>query len=67
MAEVVVNGVEHRTGKTINVTSPQHHQHKLATVHQAPAALLQDAIDGATEAQKDCRSTGPSPIAPPSS
>lgn len=50
---VVVNGVEHRTAKTINVTSPQRHQHKLATVHQAPAALLQDAIDGATEAQKD--------------
>ena len=50
---VVVNGQEHRSDKTINITSPQRHQHQLATVHQAPAALLQDAIDGATEAQQD--------------
>ena len=50
---VVVNGKEHRPTKTIAVTSPQRHQHKLAVVHQAPAALLQDAIDGATAAQKD--------------
>ena len=50
---VVVNGLEHRPGKTINITSPQRHRHQLATVHQAPTALLQDAIDGATEAQQD--------------
>ena len=50
---VVVNGKEHRSAKSISVTSPPRHAHKLATVHQAPAALLQDAIDGATTAQKD--------------
>src|ERR1019366_8207276 len=50
---VVVNGQEHHPDQTITVTSPQRHQHKLATVHQAPAALLQDAIDGATAAQQD--------------
>jgi 1-pyrroline-5-carboxylate dehydrogenase len=49
----VVNGTEHRTGKTVAVTSPQHHQQRIATVHQAPAALLRDAIDGATAAQRD--------------
>jgi 1-pyrroline-5-carboxylate dehydrogenase len=50
---VVVNGREHRTDKTVAVTSPQRHQHRLATTYQAPASLLQDAIDGATAAQHD--------------
>jgi 1-pyrroline-5-carboxylate dehydrogenase len=50
---VVVNGKEHRTAKTVSVTSPQHHQHQIATAHHAPAALLQEAIDGATRAQQD--------------
>jgi 1-pyrroline-5-carboxylate dehydrogenase len=50
---VVVNGREHRPGKIIVVTSPQRHQHRLATAHQAPPSLLQDAIDGATRAQQD--------------
>src|ERR1700719_4410028 len=50
---VVVNGREHRTDRTIAVTSPQRHQHRLATAHQAPPALLQDAIDGAAAAQQD--------------
>ncbi len=49
----IVNGVEHRSGKTATVTSPQHHQQKLATVFQAPPGLLQDAIDGAVVAQQD--------------
>jgi 1-pyrroline-5-carboxylate dehydrogenase len=50
---VVVNGVEHRPGTPNQVTSPQHHRQVIATAHQAPAALLQDAIDGATRAQQD--------------
>ncbi len=50
---VVVDGREHRTDRTVAVTSPQRHQHRLATAHQAPPALLQDAIDGATRAQRD--------------
>ena len=50
---VVVNGAEHRTDKTIAVTSPQRHAHRLATASQAPPALLQDAIDGATAAQSE--------------
>src|SRR5579864_873583 len=49
----VVNGTEHRSGKTVAVTSPQHHQQRIATVHHAPASLLQDAIDGATAAQAE--------------
>ncbi|HEY3933293.1 MAG TPA: L-glutamate gamma-semialdehyde dehydrogenase [Gemmatimonadales bacterium] len=49
----VVNGTEQRSGKTAAVTSPQHHQQRIATVHHAPAALLQDAIDGATAAQAE--------------
>ena len=50
---VVVNGHEHHTDKTVAVTSPQRHQHRLATAHQAPPTLLQDAIDGAAAAQQD--------------
>jgi 1-pyrroline-5-carboxylate dehydrogenase len=50
---VVVNGHEHRTDRTVAVTSPQRRQHRLATAHQAPPALLQDAIDGAAAAQQD--------------
>lgn len=50
---VVIDGREHRTGKTIRVTSPQRHQHHLADVHQASAELVQAAIDGATRAQRD--------------
>ena len=50
---VVVDGLEHRPGKTFRRTSPQKHQQQIATVHQAPAALLQDAIDGATTAQRE--------------
>ncbi|MGH7592511.1 MAG: L-glutamate gamma-semialdehyde dehydrogenase [Gemmatimonadales bacterium] len=48
---VVVDGREHRTSQTVAVTSPQRHQHRLATAHQVPAALLQDAIDGAAAMQ----------------
>ena len=50
---VVVNGHEHHTDKTVAVTSPQRHQHRLATAHQAPSTLLHDAIDGAAAAQHD--------------
>ncbi|MBK6494815.1 MAG: L-glutamate gamma-semialdehyde dehydrogenase [Gemmatimonadetes bacterium] len=49
---VVINGVEHRPGKTNRVTSPQRHQHHLANVHQSTPELLQQAIDGAIAAQK---------------
>ncbi len=50
---VVINGVEHRPGATNRLTSPQRHQHHLATVHQSTPALLQQAIDGAVAAQRD--------------
>jgi len=53
---VVVNGKEHRADRTIAVNSPQRHQHRLATAHQARPALLQDAIDGAVAAQLDWES-----------
>ena len=50
---VVVNGVEHRTGNTVRVGSPQRHQHHLATTHQTTPELLQQAMDGAAAAQRD--------------
>ena len=50
---VVVNGVEHRTGARVRVGSPQRHQHHLATTHQTTPELLQQAMDGATAAQRD--------------
>ena len=50
---VVVNGVEHRTGATVRVGSPQRHQHHLATTHQSTPELLQQAMDGATAAQRE--------------
>ena len=50
---VVVNGVEHRTGTTIRVGSPQRHQHHLATTHQTTPELLQQAMDGAVAAQRE--------------
>jgi 1-pyrroline-5-carboxylate dehydrogenase len=50
---VVVNGKEHRSDKRVSVNSPQRHRHQLATASQAPAGLLQDAIDGATAAQQE--------------
>lgn len=50
---VVVNGREHRTAETYCVTSPQRHQHHLATVFMATPRLLQEAVDGALEAQRD--------------
>jgi len=48
---VVINGVEHRPGKTNRVSSPQRHAHHLANVHQSTPELLQQAIDGAVAAQ----------------
>ncbi|MGH7581967.1 MAG: aldehyde dehydrogenase family protein, partial [Gemmatimonadales bacterium] len=50
---VVVDGREHTSGKAVAITSPQRHQRRLATAHQASAALLQDAIDGAVAAQRE--------------
>lgn len=49
---VVVNGVEHRTGDIVRVTSPQRHGHHLANLHQATPALLKEAMDGAVAAQR---------------
>ncbi|HEX3927852.1 MAG TPA: L-glutamate gamma-semialdehyde dehydrogenase [Gemmatimonadales bacterium] len=50
---VVIDGREYRGGATVDRTSPQRHQHKIATVHQSTAAMLQDAIDGAVTAQRE--------------
>ena len=50
---VVINGVEHRSGTTVRVTSPQNHQQLLATTHQTTPAMLQQAMDGAVAAQRD--------------
>ncbi len=50
---VVINGVEHRPGATVKVTSPQRHGHHLATVHQSTPELLNEAIAGAVAAQRD--------------
>ena len=50
---VVINGVEHRSGTTVRVTSPQNHQQLLATTHQTTPELLQQAMDGAVAAQRD--------------
>ncbi|MEO5798194.1 MAG: L-glutamate gamma-semialdehyde dehydrogenase [Gemmatimonadales bacterium] len=50
---VVINGVEHRPGKMVRVTSPQNHQHHLANTHQTTPELLQQAMDGAVAAQRD--------------
>ena len=50
---VVSNGVEHRSGTTVRVTSPQNHQQLLATTHQTTPELLQQAMDGAVAAQRD--------------
>ncbi len=50
---VVVNGKEYRDGATVRVTSPQRHQHHLATTHLASSELLNEAIRGAVTAQKE--------------
>ncbi|MEP6590303.1 MAG: L-glutamate gamma-semialdehyde dehydrogenase [Gemmatimonadota bacterium] len=49
---VVINGVEHRVGKPVRVTSPQNHQHHLANTYQTTPELLQQAMDGAVAAQQ---------------
>lgn len=50
---VVINGREQRGEGGYRVTSPQRHQHQLATVHSASAAQLAEAIEGATAAQRE--------------
>jgi len=49
---VVVGGREIRTGRTINVVAPHNHQHVLAKVSQADAALIREAADTAVNAQR---------------
>ncbi len=48
---VVINGVEHFTGQTVKLTSPQRHSHHIANLHQTTPELRQAAIDGAVAAQ----------------
>ncbi len=50
---VVIDGCELHGDTTIRVTSPQRHQHHLATVQQATPAIVRAAIDGACQAQRD--------------
>ncbi|MES2123564.1 MAG: L-glutamate gamma-semialdehyde dehydrogenase [Gemmatimonadota bacterium] len=50
---VVINGVEHRAGTPVRVTSPQNHQHHLANTWQTTPEMLQQAMDGAVAAQRD--------------
>ncbi|MHC4958880.1 MAG: L-glutamate gamma-semialdehyde dehydrogenase [Planctomycetota bacterium] len=50
---VVVNGVEHRTGTTLDALMPHDHGHVLAKAHQATPELIQQAIDGCEAARAD--------------
>ena len=50
---VVVDGREHRPRATVAITSPHRHQQRIANAHQADAALIKAAIDGAAKAQHD--------------
>jgi len=50
---VVINGVEHRTGNTIDAVMPHDHGHVLARAHQATPELIAAAIDSAESARAD--------------
>jgi len=50
---VIINGKEVRTGKTVNVTMPHNHRHRLATCHLAGPEEIQAAITGSIEAQRE--------------
>jgi len=49
----LAGGKELRTGRTVAVTSPHRHAHRLAEVHQVDAAGLDGAIAAAVEAQAE--------------
>jgi 1-pyrroline-5-carboxylate dehydrogenase len=50
---VIIDGREIRTGRTHHTVMPHDHQHVLADWHAADAALVQQAIDAATRAQRE--------------
>ena len=50
---LVIGGREVRTGKTVDAVMPHCHKHVLATVHQAGAAEVAQAIEAAQEAWRD--------------
>lgn len=49
----VIDGKEHFTGDTFYQTMPSDHGHKLALVHRATPALVQEAIKVAQNAKRD--------------
>ena len=50
---VIIGGKEIRTGKTFDAVMPFKHGHKLATVHSAGPADVQQAIDAAVAARRE--------------
>lgn len=50
---VVINGKEHFTGDVFYQTMPSKHSHKLAKIHRATPALIQEAIDVANKSRKE--------------
>jgi 1-pyrroline-5-carboxylate dehydrogenase len=50
---VLAGAKELRTGRTVSVTSPHRHAHRLAEVHQVDAAGLDGAIAAAVETQAE--------------
>jgi 1-pyrroline-5-carboxylate dehydrogenase len=50
---VVIGGVEHRTGETIDAVMPHDHGHVIARAHQATPELIEQAIASCEEARAD--------------
>ncbi len=50
---LIIGGKEIRTGKTFDAVMPFNHGHKLATVHSAGPAEVQQAIDAAVAARRE--------------
>lgn len=53
----IIGGKEVKTGRTIDVTMPHDHQHKLATLHLCGKEEVEQAIESALEARKQWAET----------